>query len=430
MSTLHFRYQFYAVGQGLFSTGTLYSFPGQTEFQWVFDCGSASKVAHLRRELDLHKSTLGNHRIDLFCLSHFDEDHVNGARELLSRCRIEKLVIPYIPFLERIRIALAASDASDDYLTFLIDPVGYLYSAANDNIGEIIIIRGAPPSGDSGNELGSFGQPSGSPNEEFRLSIPDSEPREQLPDEDLRGVSSPNPSHRVRTCTHSKGFHVNRGQLIWEFLFYNKDAPPPFLAALVTEVTAIIRQHRRTDGSYEGTGLLRALKPVYARHFGSSSVAKNRISLIAYSGPAPLRCIREGAICACIQPIGVSTRFPHCYGHFPQADFSDLKLSIGYFGDFPLTTPDCVQKVRDHFGTRRWQRLRLIQVPHHGSSHSWYDGAAAEFSHEMSIFSSARNSAHHPSQSVLDDLSTHGPVLVNELQRFSLSGTIWFEIER
>ena len=116
------------------------------------------------------------------------------------------------------------------------------------------------------------------------------------------------------------------------------------------------------------------------------------------------------------------------YGFWGSDHSSELyvKKSIGYFGDFPVTTTDRLQEIKDHFGGKRWKRLAVIQIPHHGSSLSWYKGASWEFQHQASVISSKRASKKYPSKLVLDDLRTHGVVLVNEYQRASFYGMIRF----
>lgn len=413
-----FAYHFQAVGQGLFASGHLEDVELRRRFHWVFDCGTSSRRAYLQREINRFQSVLSGATIDLFCLSHFDEDHINGARELLSKHRVEVLVMPYFPLVERMQIALATSGLSDDYLQFLVDPAGYMFAAAGDNLGEVILITGGgEPS--AGDEEGTQTNPSNSPEEPWTLHHPDTKSGDRPADEDMHGVSEPVSRRPVRLYSDQAPFTVGGA---WEFLFYNERISEPKVSELRTEVAEIIKKHRKPDGSFDGNGLLRELKPLYVRKFGSSGPAKNRISLVTYSGPIESHRGRRSHLRGYLHPVDIEAPFFCDWGPWWPRHANHPKVSIGYFGDFPLTTPARVRDVRRHFGRLRWNRLQIIQVPHHGSSHSWYDGASGEFHHEVSVISSSRDSRDHPSQSVLDDLNTHGVVLVNEMQRAVFCG--------
>lgn len=422
MKHIHFWYQFHAVGQGLFASGHLRDLEGNRQFHWVFDCGTSSRRAYAQREIARFKSHLNREPIGLFCLSHFDEDHINGVRELLTQHRVEVLVMPYFPLIERIQIAFATPGASDDYLRFLVDPAGYMFAAAGDNLGEVILITGGGGPPEEGEE-GAPTNPPDSPDDRWELHRPDTKSFERPAVEDIHGVSDPGSWRAVRVFGHQGSFTVGAA---WEFLFFNEHRSDTKATNLRLEVADIIKRYQRPDGSFEGTGLLRELKPLYVEIFGSSGLARNRISLVTYSGPTKMQGIRSSSLCGSLLPVSVDT-IPWCnWCNWCFSGSNGPKVSIGYFGDFPLTSPAKIRDVRGHLGRRRWSRLQIIQVPHHGSSHSWFDGASGEFPHGASVFSSARASKHHPSQAVLDDLITHGPMLVNEMQRASFSGYIEF----
>lgn len=421
MKHVNFGYQFHAVGQGLFASGHLHELDHGRRFHWVFDCGTSSRRAYVQREMSRFKPHLNGDPIGLFCLSHFDEDHINGARELLSQQQVEALVMPYFPLVERIQIAFTTPGLSDEYFRFLVDPAGFMFEAAGENLGEIIMITGG---GESPEDDGVEGEPIGpsdNPDERWNLHHPGTKLSEPPADEDIHGISDQDSWRAVRVFRNQKPFTVGG---VWEFLFFNEHIPAAKAAELRREVADIVRNHRLTNGSFDGTSLLRELKPLYVRKFGSSGLAQNRISLVTYSGPFESSRVRSSDLCGSLLPVGIEAP-PWCnWCRWCFHGSNRPKVSIGYFGDFPLTSPARIRDVRRHFGQRRWNRLQVIQVPHHGSSHSWYDGASGEFKHHASVVSSARHSAHHPSQSVLDDLATHGVVLVNEMQRVAFRGNV------
>jgi hypothetical protein len=423
MKHVCFWYQFHAVGQGLFTSGHLHELERNRRFHWVFDCGTSSRRTYVQREVDRFKPQLNGDSIGLFCLSHFDEDHINGARELLTKQRVEVLVMPYFPLVKRIQIAFGTPEISDEYLRFLIDPAGYMFAAAGDNLGEIALIAGGGEPPEEGEEGAAQPEPDNPDSDRWVLNYPDTKFTTPPASEDIHGVSGENSWKAIRVFGQRKPFTVG-GE--WEFIFFNEQIPDSKAEELRQEVAEIIKKYRRTNGSFDGTGLLRELKPLYVRKFGPSGLAQNRISLVTYSGPIENPRTRSSDLCGSLLPVGIEVPpwYEWCRWHL--TDTNRLKVSIGYFGDFPLTSPERLRDVRRHFGRRRWNRLQVIQVPHHGSSHSWYDGASGEFQHQASVISSARHSDHHPSQSVLDDLATHGVLLVNELQRAVFCGHVQF----
>ena len=422
MDEYRFGYDFFAVGHGLFSAGFLARVGRSDDFNWIFDCGTLSKRNFLQRELKHYEQWYGVERINLFCISHFDEDHINGAKELLTRRRVDRLVMPYFPLADRMLIALETPGLSDEHLGFLIDPVGYLRGIAGDNLGEVILIAGGESSGEDGFfDEGDF-NPDG--DDQFRFQYPDTKLREQPDGADMHGTIGDSVNNTARVLGHQKPFRIGA---TWEFLFYNEHRPDATVQALRDDVVDIINKHRQTDGTFAGNSLLRDLKTLYAKQFGPTAIEKNAISLVVYSGPVKHPRLHRSELYAGVIPVGFDEPPWGLLYRYSFRRHRHRRVSIGYFGDFPLTSPAKITSIRNHFGQRRWNAMEVVQIPHHGSDLSWYTGASAEFLHSASVISSRRCSKNHPSQSVLDDLSTHGVILVNEYQRASFAGQIFIE---
>ena len=422
MIDVHFRYSFHPIGQGLFSTGQLDDSNSPRRFDWIFDCGTSSSMQYLQQQIAEFSKFLAGNRISLACLSHFDKDHVNGARELLSFHRVDTLVLPYFPLVERMAIAIWEPEVSEDYLRFLIDPAGYMYAIAGDNLGNVILIAGGNSPPEQGEEPE---RPNVPDDDNWDFRPPDTKLPEPLAPEDLYGLSDPGSSRPVRVYGHEKPFTVGG---IWEFMFYNEHRPDKKIDALRVDVANILRKFRKPDGlTFYGEQLVDHLKQLYDREFGKSGYARNRISLVAYSGPIFRADLENQCISGVVESQGLrSLPWPHAY-HLLYSAKPYCKISIGYFGDFPLTTPLRLGSVRKHFGYRRWSWLEVVQIPHHGSHHSWYKGASSEFEHQASVISSARLSRDHPSDEVLDDLRGRGIMLVNELQGAGFIGHVGFK---
>lgn len=411
MTHFHSREVFHAVGQGLFTAGALYRGQPTSRFYWVFDCGSRSKHDYLDRELHLFGRKVKGDSIRLFCISHFDEDHINGARHLLEKQRVDTLILPYLPLVERIQIALTPPRPSSDYLRFLVDPAGYLFGIEGSNLGQIIFIMGG---GQSPPDPENPGSKAVSP-ENWNLDVPDPTGPDEVWDEDLHGISDPSASPPVFVLDHSEPFSVGS---VWEFVFYNEHSPSGRLTPLRGPVIDILKSHRKKDGSFNGSQMLPRLRELYSQYLGSSAKARNRISLVAYSGPLLANGTagwRSGGY--------LTTASDSSFWHgWNRHHFCSQKFSTLYTGDFLLTEMFKLQAMRNHFGTVRWSRIAVMQIPHHGSKGAWFDRAATHFEHELSVFSSRRSSRSFPAKTVVDDLRDRTPIFVNEYQRFGLSG--------
>jgi hypothetical protein len=411
MTRFHFREVFHAVGHGLFAAGVLYLGRPRTCFYWVFDCGSRSKHNYLERELHLFATMLNGESIRLFCISHFDEDHINGARHLLEKHRVDTLILPYFPLVERIQIAVSMSRISADYLQFLVDPAGYLFGIAGDNLGQIIFIMGG---GNPTNDAESP-EPQRYSADNFNLNIPNAEEPDEPLAGDPDGVSDPATSEKVFLLSHSKPVTVGS---VWEFVFFNEHSPEDRLRPLREAVISILKSHANRDGSFRARQMLPELKKLYSEDLGSSGKDKNRISLVSYSGPL----LSSGLVGW--RSEGYITDAPNSYRwhDWNRPHLITHKFSTLHTGDFLLTSMPKLLAMRAHFGVVRWSRIVVTQIPHHGSKGAWFDGAATHFEHELSVFSSGRGSTSFPAKTVIDDLQTRTPIFVNEYQRFGLSG--------
>lgn len=134
---IDFSGYFYSVGDGLFSSGNLRK-NGNECFSFIYDCwmdywlsmykdwrnSTANKV-----NLEFDQEFKSPSKIDLLVLSHFHSDHISGIMKngwFLKNRKVtfEKIIIPYLPVLERILIYLTA-----DYeigISFISNPRTFL----------------------------------------------------------------------------------------------------------------------------------------------------------------------------------------------------------------------------------------------------------------------------------------------------------------
>lgn len=96
----HSRIQ-HGVGQGSFHSATLkVEGPGGQEhrFDYVYDCGSCSphvlERCIKRIDLEARSDSRGRPVLDALALSHYDLDHLSGARSLAKSCNVSRIYLP------------------------------------------------------------------------------------------------------------------------------------------------------------------------------------------------------------------------------------------------------------------------------------------------------------------------------------------------
>lgn len=84
-------FQFKHVGNGLFYTGSI-----ADEFNFVYDCGTASNDKSLYDEIYTIRHFTERKHIDFVVISHLNESYFNGLYDLCSEYRVNKIYLPYL----------------------------------------------------------------------------------------------------------------------------------------------------------------------------------------------------------------------------------------------------------------------------------------------------------------------------------------------
>lgn len=403
------RYSFAPVGQGLFAYGDLsFDHPQPLpQFRWVFDCGAERRNARpLRNHVQFYRNTfLSDKKLELFMLSHFDEDHISGVKALLRDISVDLMVLPYLHPVHRLELAVAYGEGRPEYVRFLFDPVGNIRETLEGVQSIVVVVPGdeGPGENDSlGDNIGDI--PPGFSKHPKKAGRGESSSNTMEADDPLlaEGYSL--------IVDGSNRFLVNGH---WEFVFYNKPRPERE-ASLWEKVRPIFLQYaKQPSQERDYDALIRELKPIYSTVFGASGAARNDISLVTYSGPI------SPAACRMSLPYPVTvnsyTQTAHPTPFWPWPPKPSTKPSILYTGDitFNASTPPNLQA---YLGKSRWEKIEILQVPHHGSKYSWTPGLGI-WQHSCSVFSAGvGNRYRHPNKPVVNDLSTRCPILVNEFQ--------------
>ncbi len=415
---LEVAYKFYPVGQGLFAAGFLYTSNNQPPFTWVYDCGTSSSMKLLDKPLqNLHDEVLakaknGKPRLDLVTLSHFDNDHISGLVSLLEIFAVGTLLLPYIPLWKRLIIAFSEGiDTQQAFMSFFIDPIAYITKLENANIERIVFV---PSSGGEGPPEDFTQADETLPEDQYpwRLDFDAEQPRGDEEQSDFSAFSANSAKRRLSVQMLKAGTSLRAAQL-WEFIPYNDADISPLPNEAFRDAVAL-RRAALLDAESEPArrSALVELRDAYDNHFRKKN--RNLISLFLYAGQL------KGNRSKYLYSISWSFNVDRCFPAIPfwrgKQPAEGNRLSVLYTGDAYLKKADRLERFIKFMGIRRIARLACLQVMHHGSKNSWYEGLASRLAPDISVFCAAPDEMyHHPDAVVVRDFLHYGPVLVDKL---------------
>lgn len=410
---LHVHHEFHAVGHGTFFVGNLLIDESQstgnfTQYQWIFDCGSRRSSQIAKAISSVEKSKLWKKETDLLVVSHFDNDHINGLEQLLENNNVRTLVLPYASYRQRLACMASVHSSmeavSPEVAAFGLDPVGYLSSRGLlEKISAIVFVTGGEAGAyDGGGSLFPDGETDNGHATRWSGTWGDSQ---------YDRVTPTNVSGSTAFGLLPQNAPVLLSRFHWEFVFYNASLPDESATrsgASITEVQAdvagILRRNRVLQpGAQPKRGWRVDLRNCYIKHFGSSGPERNNISLCVLARPA-------GGY-----PVGACSVFSEAIERsaatFTKLHISDAHQSLLLTGDLEIDGRR-MAAMQAHFRDWRWRGLSVMQIPHHGSRHSWKQGnsALANQRHSVLCVPTERGAGHHPHRAVLDDLRGHGAV--------------------
>jgi hypothetical protein len=416
------RYSFWPVGQGLFASGVLHCGPGTDRFHWVYDCGTSSPQKYVKQALESYRTRVlasdGHAKVDLVTISHFDNDHISGLVDLLSKFSIGTLLLPFMPLWERLIIAFENGvDTQHRFMNFYVDPVGFVGRAAGgQRVGQIIFV---PPNGNDG---------------------PSEQDGDQLPRPDgptLQGKfendGQLNPEQRLLSGRSRNDRRLNVRFLvagsrlvakgIWEFVPYNDGNVKAKTGAKAIKIfQEEVDKHKDELVKSPNKAALGALRDLYDRRFGKSGLARNLISLFLYAGPIVIASQTTITYGRLRQYFGKLASSVWCWDSQKQWLWDSQKQSILYTGDGYLNTPKRLNQITSVLRQERIGSVCCMQVMHHGAEGNWHSGVAKKFSPDISVFSSdpAHGPMHHPHGSVARDFLGYQPIQVDKSNGFDL----------
>ncbi|MGX2956254.1 MBL fold metallo-hydrolase [Ursidibacter arcticus] len=395
--------EFWAVGQGLFSSGKVLS-GGNTAFSWVYDCGSVKKSrSNLMNSIKQMRSCYPDN-IDLVVLSHFDEDHISGVAELLKNKQVKYLVIPYFPLWKRLILALEQNISVNHKLfSFYLNPIGYLYQQCEDILKEnkinILLLQEVDDIDFPITYKKEWGDNFDKKTEFLYKDIisPDLYPVELLP----------------------KGWGLVKEGI--EFILYN--APlfelkkqPQNWDKFRENIEKIINSTNYNQQDIENIKAIYDAEFTRIRNKGKkNSEDRNMISTFLYIGPvsevfATLKNSENINNISVYEQRKINIECVICQNE------GVMKNAILYTGDGYLKTSEQFSYLQKALGDKRIGNIFCFQALHHGSHNNWHEGLAQKISPCLTVFSADPDYGNykHPSSQVVKDFLPYSPILVNQ----------------
>ncbi|MBM7341687.1 hypothetical protein [Pantoea coffeiphila] len=414
---------FHAVGNGTFFTSKIRGIDGR-EFNWGYDCGSTSEST-INKIIDSSYLEFNDgDSIDMMVISHFDDDHVNGLLTLLKKHTIKRLVLPYSDWTQTVReISVNGSHGvSASVALFQLNPALWLYNnELSDRVEKIILVQGngGPEDSDEPKTPKPFPKILDEPlilrGDSEDLNLPEQERSiNDAFDNVFFDLGRPINSSGIKLSkiTHMQPIGALSG--VFEFIFYNAEKTFKKLNLVyekngelyaskshvkladakndIQQTIESINLHQSVKSSLDAKWR-ETLKTCYQKHFGSTSKAKNNISLCMYASPK----------------MTLHTHYP-IFTLYHQS-YEIHSAGLIFTGDINLTTP-VLDDFKSHLGADRWMNCGLFQIPHHGSADCWEKGHTKKIKPAYFI-QCATPTLKHPSQFVLDDLNDEKSVVYN-----------------
>lgn len=456
---VHSRIQ-HGVGQGSFhsanirfvsATGTYY------RFDYVYDCGGpggphpSKSVTSAVNQLNLETRDDFDHRkvIDVLILSHFDSDHINGAKLLTQTYCVRRIIIPYLT-----AVAFAYVIARD-VENISEDSVRQLYNVV---IGDTRTLWGVPVttiiSSNDGNRLDRDSGNRTLLSFELEGSAFDSDLPQRPPKSMgivLHGRIQ-GPINAQPTIDDDTDLCVMADQTsIWKLRFWNRGIDKQLSAiilgrlknlglskadlsdstAIQSIVTWLSLKANRVLVVGEYSKAIKQYKPSWVSEAGSGKLP-NLLSIAMFSGlwgSSPDNLTRYA-----YRRYGYSRGLKRT--QWTSSCWSGVKAcrSIGWLGtgDAPLGEMTVWNDFAVHF-ERELVQARTILMPHHGAapaSISFYNSGLNHSVGVVSVISvGQRNSYGHPKPAVVKAiLNAKGDLqLVTEADVHGFKEVIWFK---
>lgn len=400
----------YPIGQGTFSAQIIKGLGG-SKYVCVYDCGSDSGVNRIPTCVNnlyekLNPNRKDKAKIDLLVISHLDRDHVNGVSKLIELFDVKKIVIPYMSKIEKIMLALDSPSGSSmlhgqDYLS----PRSSLISA---------IIR------------------SGDENRHFLEELGDVEIVESSRDISTEYFDMNKDTSKVKYWPYK----------LWEFLHFSlyageeESVKDRFVEEFKNSYRLEFRRNCKDLNKMTASDLSNdwiKLKEVYIKtckrieevHGVNCKDIFNSSSVILYSGPAD-NLTGSGENYCHVHRVSkgrqIIVDYKNLDEHYRESFYyrienDNSKYIGGWLGTGDARLADClnIDELRVNLGQERINRIRVLTVPHHGSTNNSNEKFYSIFSRsrvECVVHSDPGYTFHHPHTEIEELIAKKGLVEV------------------
>ncbi len=368
---------FHPVGQGAFYSER-HEVDGQ-KFNIVYDCGSFN-VRHGTKIVE--EAFVANERIDILFISHFDFDHISLLQTLIRRSQIRKIVLPLLH--EDVRFALSGyyhcrmarnhsmQPFAEKSLQLLNDPRSVFQDerAPCDQV-EFVFVR-------------PYVEPDAEHNQERRDQL---NAAEEFANSQRRNriINSRSESDAKSLCSF----------VDWMFLPYNMDYFNRNRALVQNLIVWLEQNHYSLEDLNDGQFFDREHCKQLAGIYKSLKGSINENSMLLFSGPLQQQNQCEVSImCHSLTP-------SWCFrGHLLSCQPGCL-----YSGDFNLKQESLSQSYGSYF-----DRIGTVQVPHHGSEHSFDLDSFYARGMICPVSSGVTKRFGHPDRTVIDEIVCAGGI--------------------
>ena len=361
---------FLPVGQGAFYCEKFTKAEYGRDVAVIYDCGTLSDKNHIQDCID--KNFYGIKIIEALFISHFDRDHVNGVPLLFEKFKIRRIYFPMLTKGDKILLSVANKlkrHADDDFVNeFIDDPFGCLrkFVKNKEEMPELIAVLQEEE-------------------DVFKYGGEDLDP--ELRESAYDNVKTYNPSE-------------NRDGLNW---FYNGGGGctycwryVPHNFRQVDRINILVKALRKRgigvndlEIGFSSPEKLTLIKDAYKEVPGSF----NTNSMTLYSGP----CGKNGW--SRVVSVRRTQRFCRlkCASH---------KAGCLYTGDYDASGSNKWKSLTNAYN-KWWNGIGCVQIPHHGSWHS-YNSGFCEMDAVFIVSAGIGNQFHHPHKEVVIDLLGKG----------------------
>jgi hypothetical protein len=379
MDVMHARVQ-HGVGQGSFHSATVEGGgdDGRVRFDYVYDCGAMSgggmskalKRNVARLGLEQRAGSSGRGVLDVMVLSHYDYDHLNGAKLLSDRFDVERIFLPYLSLEE---LAFVIASQADVISAEQVTELHQLAHGGGTLWGvPVTMVRGGEG---EGSELPPLPDaPSRSKNARGFVNGVPLAVRLKLRGAGIDALPA-SMSHKIDVLAEFAS-----GRRLWKLRFWNRGLDSKLVAQIRDNLTACgfpldkledpggavqvikwlaIPRNRAAAVKAYGDAI-KTRCPSWAHEAKCGGLA-NLLSLAMYAGPDvevdSVRCMRRHRT--------VTRYWPDWWNE----DFCADKVGWLGTGDAPLGEADVWTDFQDHFA-HELPNVSTYLVPHHGAAPS------------------------------------------------------------